>query len=94
MRIVYREGDDGEIHRFREYGPDELGSETTAPFNHPRTAELAMLTRLFGSHDKSGPLMDACRRSAEHVHRGGHSPATQRQARREVLLHEGAATLS
>lgn len=75
------------------YEPDELGAPPVAPRNHPKTAELSMLSRLFGSWRESGPLMDACRRAAEFESRGGHSPSTMRRARREFYFPEGSATL-
>lgn len=93
MRRVVRLGPDGEPHRYTEYEVSELGAPPVAPRNHPREVELALLGRLFGSWDRSGPLMEACRRSAECVSRGGNSPETRRTAEREFYFPEGSATI-
>lgn len=93
MRRVVREGPDGEPHRYTEYEVYELGSSPVAPMNHRRQAELALVNRLFGSWNRSGPLMDACRRSAENASRGGDSPSTVRTAEREFYFPDPSAIL-
>lgn len=93
MRRVVREGPDGEPTTYTEYEIHELGSPPVAAMNHRRQAELALVNRLFGSWNRSGPLMDACRRSAEYESRGGHSPQTARTAEHEFYFTDPYATL-
>lgn len=93
MRRVVREGPDGELHRYTQYEVCELGSSPSASMNHRRQAELALVNRLFGSWNRSGPLMDACRRSAEYSSRGGHSPQTARTSERESYFTNPSAIL-
>jgi hypothetical protein len=50
-----------------------------------RKAALSKVNRLMGTANDVGPLMYACRRQAEYVHRGGHSPQTVRAWRKWVM---------
>lgn len=53
---------------------------------------LSEMLNFFGSAGKEGPLFQACRRSAEHRHFGGHSPETRRARLREEHWEKLAKT--
>lgn len=85
---------DGRV--YAAYEPDEIicATPASAP-NVRKMRRVEQLSRLFGNHERVGPLGSACRRSAENVHRGGHSPQTERARLRDVgfALSQSPATL-
>jgi hypothetical protein len=86
VRVFHATDPDGVLRTYTGFTPDEIGAPPAAPTRHPQGALLERLIRLFGSWNASGPLMDACARSAENEARGGHSPETRRRAQRELHL--------
>lgn len=66
---------DGRV--YRAYEPDEIASTVSASPSSRRNMALEQAIRLMGSNEDFGPLMLACRRAAEYIHCGGHSPATR-----------------